>query len=97
MRDPPASFDRLCGAFHQDAVVVLGGTLEAQADECVGFVSLSDQPELLLFLDGLLERKDSGELRRVLRRQRHIDISMPREAWWTLLELVRGRLSVHHR
>lgn len=92
MRDPPASFKRLCGAFHQDAVVVLGGSLEAQADDCVGFVLPSDRPELWLFLEGLLARRDSSELRRVLKKQRLIDIGMRREAWWTLFGLIHERL-----
>lgn len=92
MRDPTASFERLCGALHQDAVIVHGGSLEAQADDCVDFVSASDRPELSLFLEGLLARRDSSELRRVLKKQRQIDIGMRREAWWTLFDLIHERL-----
>lgn len=93
MRDPPPSFGALCAALHQDAVVVHGGTLEAQADDCVDFVPRDVRSELLSFLEGFLDRRDSGELRRVLRKQGDVAVSMPRAAWWTLFTLIRERLA----
>jgi hypothetical protein len=92
MRDPPPSFGTLCGALHQDAIVFHGGTLEAQADECVRFVAGEARSELLSFLAVFLERRDNGELRRVLRKQ-HVDVSMARTAWWTLFALICERLA----
>jgi hypothetical protein len=92
VRDPPPSFGSLCAALHQDAVILYGGTLKAQADDCVSFLPREARSELLSFLNGFLERHDSGELRRVLRNQ-HVAVSMPRAAWWNLFDLIRERLA----
>jgi hypothetical protein len=53
---------------------------------------MKDREETAAFLDGLVERRSSGELRRVQRRQPHIDLVMSREGWWKLFGLVRERL-----
>ncbi len=92
-KEPPPSFAAMCGGLHQDALVLLGGTLEEQADDCVGFVPPDQRASLHAYLSELLERRDSGELRRLLRKQERVDVMMPREAWWQLFTLIRARLT----
>lgn len=94
MREPPASFTAMCDAFHQDAVLVHGGSLQALAEASVGLVPRKFRAELAGYLNGLLERQDSSELRRILRRQPHVVLAMSRDNWWSLFELIRTRLSV---
>lgn len=89
---PPGSFSSLTVALHQDARLFHGGTLEEQAEECADDVPPDCRAELASYLDGLLERRDSGELRRLLRKQDHVAVGMSKENWWLLLSLVRGRL-----
>lgn len=92
-REPPPSFAALSGALHQDAVVFYGGSLEKQADDCVSLVQPEHRADLSAYLSGVLERRDNGELTRLLRTQEHIDVAMSRKAWWHLLSLVKARLA----
>lgn len=82
----------MCSAFHQDAVVFFGGSVQDLADDCIDFVPKPGRAELATFLEGLLERRNNSELRRMLREQDHIALVMRLEGWWSLFEVVRARL-----
>ena len=92
MRDPPPSFSAMCGAFHQDAFVVAGDSLDGLAKHSIGCVPKDRRSELAVWLQGFLERRDRTELRRVLRKQTHVAIAMSPDNWWTLFTRIQDGL-----